>query len=278
MGWFRLSILLITLLAAGCGRVTDSEQLRLCRLILPVLHAEGTEIEEIRVAPRGRSGLRIDYAAREPGSVRRSHFVACGFGGATFELFLPALRRSCAELHRSKRFASALDLLSLLLERRLAGVELGGTSAQLRLTEIELQRAVAEDLLDPEMELTGALLALLERHDRLPNLRRALLELLPVLGEQVRDLVGGVGGHEQRAQAFPWLRLRRTPRPLLPFGARLRRSFLHTSKRRRHILSRRVRMSRRRVPVRCSWTISSPKGWCDSSVRGRTEVDAARRT
>ena len=85
MGWFRLSILLITLLAAGCGRVTDSEQLRLCRLILPVLHAEGTAIEEIRVAPRGRSGLRIDYAAREPGTVRRSHFVACGFGGATFE-------------------------------------------------------------------------------------------------------------------------------------------------------------------------------------------------
>ena len=85
MGWFRLSILLFTLLAAGCGRVTDSEQLRLCRLILPVLHAEGTAIEEIRVAPRGRSGLRIDYAAREPGTVRRSHFVACGFGGATFE-------------------------------------------------------------------------------------------------------------------------------------------------------------------------------------------------
>ncbi len=85
MGWFRFSILLITLLAAGCGRVTDSEQLRLCRLILPVLHAEGTEIQEIRVAPRGRSGLRIDYAARAPGAARRAHFLACGFGGATFE-------------------------------------------------------------------------------------------------------------------------------------------------------------------------------------------------
>ena len=43
---------------AGCGRVTDSEQLRLCRLILPVLHPEGTEIREIRVGPAsvGRAG------------------------------------------------------------------------------------------------------------------------------------------------------------------------------------------------------------------------------
>ena len=85
MGWFRFSLLLLALLAAGCGRVTDSEQLRLCRLILPVLHAEGTEIQEIRVAPRGRSGVRIDYAARAPGAARRAHFLACGFGGATFE-------------------------------------------------------------------------------------------------------------------------------------------------------------------------------------------------
>jgi branched-subunit amino acid ABC-type transport system permease component len=85
MNWFRISVLLTALLAAGCGRVTDSEQLRLCRLILPVLHVEGSEIQEIRVGPRGRSGLRIDYAAREPGAVRRSHFVACAFGGTTFE-------------------------------------------------------------------------------------------------------------------------------------------------------------------------------------------------
>jgi hypothetical protein len=32
-----------------------------------------------------RSDLRIDYAAREPGVVRRAQFVACSFGGATFE-------------------------------------------------------------------------------------------------------------------------------------------------------------------------------------------------
>jgi branched-chain amino acid transport system permease protein len=85
MRWFHLSALLLALLAAACGRVTDSEQLRLCRLILPVLHADGTEIREIRVAPRGRSGLRIDYAAREAGAARGAHFVACSFGGTTFE-------------------------------------------------------------------------------------------------------------------------------------------------------------------------------------------------
>ncbi len=67
--------------------MTDSEQLRLCRLILPVLHSEGTEIREIRIGPAsvGRPGVRIDYAAREPGAARKAHFVACGFGGTTFE-------------------------------------------------------------------------------------------------------------------------------------------------------------------------------------------------
>jgi branched-chain amino acid transport system permease protein len=63
---FRLSIVLLTAARRRLRAVTDSEQLRLCRLILPVLHAEGTEIQEISVAPRGRSGLRIDYTAREP--------------------------------------------------------------------------------------------------------------------------------------------------------------------------------------------------------------------
>ena len=87
MPGFRFAVLLMALLAAACGRVTDSEQLRLCRAILPVLHAEGAELREIRVAPAalGKSGVRIDYAAREPGAERRSHHLACGFGGTTFE-------------------------------------------------------------------------------------------------------------------------------------------------------------------------------------------------
>src|SRR4051812_41508816 len=83
MHWLRFGILLLPLLAAGCGRVTDSEQLRLCRLMPAVLHPDGTEIREIRVAPAplARSGLRVDYAARERGAASRRHFVTCGFGG-----------------------------------------------------------------------------------------------------------------------------------------------------------------------------------------------------
>lgn len=74
-------------LVAGCGRVMDSEQVRLCRAIIPVLNGTGAEIREIRVMPAdlGRSGVRIDYAAREVGAERRVHFVTCGFGGASLE-------------------------------------------------------------------------------------------------------------------------------------------------------------------------------------------------
>ena len=80
-------ILFAALLVAGCAGPIDSEQLRLCRLVPPALHAQGTSLREIRVAPMalGRSGIRIDYAAREPGAVERVHFAACGFAGATFE-------------------------------------------------------------------------------------------------------------------------------------------------------------------------------------------------
>lgn len=65
----------------------DSEQVRLCRALIPVLTASGTEIRELRVAPAalGRAGVRIDYAAREPGAERRVHHLTCGFGGAGLE-------------------------------------------------------------------------------------------------------------------------------------------------------------------------------------------------
>jgi branched-subunit amino acid ABC-type transport system permease component len=88
MTFGRTAALLLALLAAACGHVTDSEQLRLCRMILPVLHAEGSDLREIRAAPAalGKAGVRVDYTAREPGAERpRPHVLACGFGGATFE-------------------------------------------------------------------------------------------------------------------------------------------------------------------------------------------------
>jgi branched-chain amino acid transport system permease protein len=85
MRFLRVAVLL-SLALAGCGRATDSEQLRMCRLVPPVLHPEGTEIREVRVGESvGRAGVRIDYTAREPGAATKEHFVACGFGGTTFE-------------------------------------------------------------------------------------------------------------------------------------------------------------------------------------------------
>ena len=87
MRWLRCTILLLTLAAAGCGSVTDSEQVRVCRLVPQALHPDGTQIREIRVAPvpGQKSAVRIDYAAHEPGSVNRVHFATCVFGGTTFE-------------------------------------------------------------------------------------------------------------------------------------------------------------------------------------------------
>src|SRR3974390_3546366 len=51
---------LVTL--AGCGASVDSEQLRLCRQVIPALNPDGSEIREMRYAPStlGQVGVRID--------------------------------------------------------------------------------------------------------------------------------------------------------------------------------------------------------------------------
>jgi branched-chain amino acid transport system permease protein len=78
---------LLALLIGSCASPIDGEQLHLCRLILPALHADGSEIREIRVshADLGRQGLQIEYSAQEPGQERSVHHVVCGFGGTAFE-------------------------------------------------------------------------------------------------------------------------------------------------------------------------------------------------
>ena len=83
----RFVALLLPLLITGCGRATDSEQLRLCSLLPAVLHPAGTEIRDFRVAPAqlGRSGVQVAYAAREPDATSTVHSVTCGFGGTTFD-------------------------------------------------------------------------------------------------------------------------------------------------------------------------------------------------
>jgi branched-chain amino acid transport system permease protein len=82
----RFAVLLLLLPLAGCLGSVDSEQLRLCREVLPALHLEGTVVREIGAAPAplARQGVRIDYEAREPGEPLRRRFAACGFGGTVF--------------------------------------------------------------------------------------------------------------------------------------------------------------------------------------------------
>ncbi len=83
----RRMVLLLALassFAAGsCSAVMDREQLDLCRRVLPALHPEATELREIRFMPApqgGGGGIRIDYAAREPGAETKTHYAVCRFG------------------------------------------------------------------------------------------------------------------------------------------------------------------------------------------------------
>jgi branched-chain amino acid transport system permease protein len=82
----RFVVLLLLVPLTGCLGSLDSEQLRLCRQVIPALHPDGTLVREIGAAPAafGRQGVRIDYEAREPGEPARRRFAVCGFGGSVF--------------------------------------------------------------------------------------------------------------------------------------------------------------------------------------------------
>jgi branched-chain amino acid transport system permease protein len=81
-----VAALLLAVPLSGCLGSIDGEQLRVCRLVLPALHPEGTALREIGHATTalGRQGVRIDYEAREPGEAPRLRQVTCGFGGTVF--------------------------------------------------------------------------------------------------------------------------------------------------------------------------------------------------
>jgi branched-chain amino acid transport system permease protein len=72
------------LVVAACAPL-DTEQARICRLVLPALHPEGTTIRETHVASAeaGR-GVRIDYEASEPDTrpLIGAHWAMCRFGGS----------------------------------------------------------------------------------------------------------------------------------------------------------------------------------------------------
>jgi branched-subunit amino acid ABC-type transport system permease component len=84
LAFFAALLLVVPL--AGCVGSVDGEQLRVCRLVLPALHPEGTALREIghAAAALGRQGVRIDYEAREPGEPPRQRQATCGFGGSVF--------------------------------------------------------------------------------------------------------------------------------------------------------------------------------------------------
>lgn len=79
----RLFALAALLLLASCAPL-DTEQVRLCRLVLPALHPPQTAFRETGVAATDSgSGVRIDYEASEPDNrtfIGR-HWATCRFGG-----------------------------------------------------------------------------------------------------------------------------------------------------------------------------------------------------
>ena len=71
-------------LALGaCTSVVAPDHLRICRDVMPALHADGTAIREIRYSPVAgyEHAVRIAYLARAPGQENRSHHVVCVFAG-----------------------------------------------------------------------------------------------------------------------------------------------------------------------------------------------------
>src|SRR5258707_11617968 len=79
----RLLAIAALLVAAGCAPL-DTEQVRICRLVLPALHADGTMIRETGAAAlaAGR-GVRHPYEAIEPGNPppTGAPWAVCPLGG-----------------------------------------------------------------------------------------------------------------------------------------------------------------------------------------------------
>jgi branched-chain amino acid transport system permease protein len=102
-------LLLIALVLAGCGRPVDSEQLRICREVIPAINPDGTDVSQMRSssAAIGQQGVRIDYVARAPGEAEAARYVECGFAGDTFSperLNLVAVRTETGPLGDAQLF------------------------------------------------------------------------------------------------------------------------------------------------------------------------------
>jgi branched-chain amino acid transport system permease protein len=78
----RVLALAALLLLAACAPL-DTEQLRVCRLVLPALHPAQTAFRETHVAAASGRDVRIDYEAAEPDNRTYigKHWATCSFGG-----------------------------------------------------------------------------------------------------------------------------------------------------------------------------------------------------
>lgn len=74
---------LAALLALAACAPLDTEQLRVCRLVLPALHPAQTVFRETHIAATSGREVRIDYEASEPDTRTfiRKHWTTCTFGG-----------------------------------------------------------------------------------------------------------------------------------------------------------------------------------------------------
>ena len=80
----RAAPLILLLALGGCGSEIDMDQARLCRVLLPALHAPDARVTGLRQSPLAQGagpGLRIDYVYAEPGGGQRAAFAECRFGG-----------------------------------------------------------------------------------------------------------------------------------------------------------------------------------------------------
>lgn len=94
----RLFVIVLAALLSGCVSETDSEQARICRAVLPVLHPGGTVIDVSAVGaldPLEGSplvGVRIDYLAKPPGRRHGAHYALCYFDPVGFSASERVLR------------------------------------------------------------------------------------------------------------------------------------------------------------------------------------------
>jgi branched-chain amino acid transport system permease protein len=76
------AVIIAIALLAGCVAVSDADQARICRTVLPVLHAAGTTLHILRQTDLATGpGVRIDYTVESTAEPPSAHFVECGFAG-----------------------------------------------------------------------------------------------------------------------------------------------------------------------------------------------------